>query len=171
MRSWPISATFFISSAFTHAARCAMVWSGPWPQGDGAAASRTASSRPSSTTSQDSRSSRSQPIAPAASPGHATSSRSRGARPEECSIVVLHHQPMCQLSQPIVGTGTGSGSVSAQSGIHRPSARRRTVQHRGAGCQRKSSVSSRSRWYSNSDQVRSNWWRRRSHREAFTGRP
>ncbi|CAM5633565.1 hypothetical protein SGLAM104S_08676 [Streptomyces glaucescens] len=59
---------------------------------------------------------------------------------------MLHHQPMCQVSQPMVGTGTGSGSVSAQSGSQVPSAVGRTVQVTGAGSQRTSSGVRRSRW-------------------------
>ncbi|MGW5016285.1 WD40 repeat domain-containing protein, partial [Micromonospora chalcea] len=81
-----------------------------------------------------------------------------------------HHQPMCQVSHPIVGAGTGSGSLSAQSGRHPPPGPGRMVQHSAAGSQRKSAGSSRPRWYSASAQVRSNCQRSRPVTEAGIAR-
>ncbi|OLT25561.1 hypothetical protein BJF83_05190 [Nocardiopsis sp. CNR-923] len=79
----------------------------PSGQGKGAAASRSrdrdvASDHPS-------RRSRSQ-ATDLSGPGQRTSSRSLGVRPARWSWVTPHHQPMCQESQAMVGTGTGPAS-------------------------------------------------------------
>ena len=61
----------------------------------------------------------------AALPARWTWSRGAGSRPRTCASALLHHQSMCQVSQAMVGTGIGSGSVSAQS---------RSTLARMAGC-------------------------------------
>nr|WP_258880263.1 hypothetical protein [Nocardia farcinica] len=63
------------------------------------------------------------------------------------------------MSQAMVGTGIGSGSVSAQSGRQWSSGPRCTVQISSAGAKCASSSVSGSRWTSASAQVSSNWLR------------
>ena len=47
-------------------------------------------------------------------------------------MAVVHHQPTCQLSQPIVGTGIGSSASSDQSASSAPGVRPdRPAQRRG----------------------------------------
>ncbi|CAL9364497.1 hypothetical protein SUDANB6_00732 [Streptomyces sp. enrichment culture] len=169
-RSWPISDTFFISSAFTQAGMWATVCSGSPSHGNGAVRSRSASVSRSAARDHSSRRPRSQATAASPGPGHVIPARPRGVRPDTWSAATPSHQPMCQLSQPTVGTGTGSGSVSAQSGTHLPVLSRRMVQQCGAGSHRKSSASRRSAWYSKSDHVRSHCHVISSHREVGTGR-
>ncbi|CAM5621779.1 hypothetical protein SANTM175S_04735 [Streptomyces antimycoticus] len=82
-------------------------------------------------------------------------------------MVTLHHQPICQLKPSDGGDGHGIGL-----GLRRvrhptpPSAPRRTVQQWAAGSHRKSPASNRSRWYSKSDQVRSNCQHSKAHRDV-----
>lgn len=97
-RSRPISATFFISSAFTQPTVCATVLSGLSGHGNGAWAARSASPSRSTMDSQSTRSPRSHSIVVGPSPGQVTSSRGRGARPLAWSAAVVHHQPRCQVS-------------------------------------------------------------------------
>ena len=40
--------------------------------------------------------------------------------PKQCSSVVVHQKPMCQVSQPIERVGTGPGSGTFESAIQRP---------------------------------------------------
>src|SRR5262245_62089309 len=69
---------------------------------------------------------------------------------------------MCQVSQPMVATGSGSGSVSTQSGAQRPCSLRDTDQvcSGGAGDQWQSSSLSASRCSCSSDHVVLNCVRR-----------
>src|SRR5690606_36658241 len=60
---------------------------------------------------------------------------------------------MCQVSQPMVRAGTGSGSGTRQSGRQRPSASGRTVQLPGAGSHRQAASSMPAKWCSNSAQA------------------